>query len=325
MLLPFKHHTNAANVTVTQGTDLDDMSADIYIIERLWRPDISLVMAEQLIQKIKRYNKKFIYTLDDNLLDLAFNRGGDIWPTAEHKTIVRMFAREADGIIVSTRPLKQRFDKFNNKVVVVENALDDSFQVFRKLNDTRPQGEVIFGYMGTPSHESDLMMILPAIKEILCKNDKVQFQVVGVMDQTTLSKVFGDLNVKLLDTTGNVEYPRFMKWMAEKVRWDFAIAPLEENKFTICKSDIKLLDYGIFKIGGIFSDVTVYRENVRHMDNGMLIENDNESWYSAIEYMIRESVMRAQIGDNVFNYVLNKRTLNRVAPRWVEAIKQIVD
>ncbi|GGD87488.1 hypothetical protein GCM10010911_52400 [Paenibacillus nasutitermitis] len=324
LLLPFKHKSNEL-ITVTSGTDIDDLASDVYIVERLWRPDINLNMAENLIKRIKRARKKLIYTLDDNLLDLAFNRGGAIWPTNEQKNIIRLFAKEADGVIVSTVPLKERFDKFNKKVIVVENAIDDKLQGVEMVRKDQPSDEVVFGYMGTPSHEADLKMILPAIREVLTKNDNVRFEIIGVMEQQYINKVFGNLNVKLLNTTGNVEYPKFRKWMGNTVNWDFALAPLEENRFSKCKSDIKVLDYGILKIPGIYSDVSIYRENVRHLQNGYLTNNDNEHWFEAVEFMIRNKDVRDRLADNVYKYTKTNRTLDVSAHRWGEAVRQIVN
>ncbi|REK66503.1 MAG: hypothetical protein C6P35_07490 [Cohnella sp.] len=321
LLWPYQHRALKSLVTVTQGIELDDMSADVYIIERMWRPDINLQKAEETVNKIKRAGKKLVYTLDDNLLDLQFNREGWKWPSKEQKNVVRLFAKEADGIIVSTEPLKQRFLKLNKNIQVVPNALDERIEAYNVKKSKNKN--LTFGYMGTPSHDEDLMMILPAIREIL-RTYEVEFQIVGVLTQDQVNDHFQELNVKLLDTTGNVEYPNFVRWMGRNLNWDFAIAPLDENEFSICKSDIKMLDYGIFGIPSIFSDLSLYREHVVHKENGYLCRNTIDDWMDALEYMITKPEEREKMGRNVKEYVLANRTLQTCSMNWYNALVEII-
>lgn len=324
LLYPYKHAEKKHLINISSGTNIDDLSADVYIIERMWKPDISLSKAEKVINLLRRHNKKIIYTLDDNLLDLQINRHGVIWPTIEQKNVVRLFAREADGIIVSTQPLKERFERFNKKTVVIPNSLDESLRLFKTQKRTNSK-EIVFGYMGTSSHAQDLLMILPAIKEILLKHKNVRFEIVGVMEQQEVDFYFKGFNVKLLETNGNVEYPKFMKWMGQHLHWDFAIAPLEDNVFTNCKSDIKLLDYGIFKIPSVFSKMPVYEESIKHKSNGFLVENSNKEWFVALEEMILNEDMRRSLSSNVFNYVMENRTLNQLSSVWYNSLSTLIN
>ena len=62
--------------------------------------------------------------------------------------------------------------------------------------------------------------------------------------------------------------------MRQSLRWDFAIAPLEDDPFTRCKSDLKYLDYGALAIPAVFSDVRPYCETVRHRETGLVVPNE---------------------------------------------------
>jgi len=109
--------------------------------------------------------------------------------------------------------------------------------------------------MGTFTHDRDFMIILPAIKKILHKyHDSIRLEILGALSDKRLLTFLP--NTVEVDTKGNSEYTKFMKWMNENIFWDFAIAPLEKNEFTRCKSDIKFLDYSALGIPGIYTKHT---------------------------------------------------------------------
>lgn len=98
LLLPLTHPANEEAFILSHGTSY--RSADVVIVERMWKSNISLNMAEELIDRIRRDNARFVYTIDDNLLDLKPEEPLREGFTTEQLMAMRYFAREADGIIV---------------------------------------------------------------------------------------------------------------------------------------------------------------------------------------------------------------------------------
>lgn len=320
LLLPLQY--DMSKLSVSSSIRFDKGKSDVYIIERLWRPGFTLKEAENLVRTIRRENKKLIYTLDDNLLDLEVDVKGDVYPSPEQKNIIRLLVKEADGVIVSTSPLAERLNKLNDRVIVVPNSLDE--RLFKGERLKKNDETVTFGYMGTPSHESDLLMILGPLREFLYKNkDKVRFELVGVFNNQHLS-LFEGLPVRVLDTTGHVEYPKFVEWMQKNLAWDFAIAPLQENEFSSCKSDIKYLDYGIQGIPAVFSNVTPYRETVRNQETGLLVNNDHDSWYDSLNLYYTNVSLRKKLSENCRSEVLSNRVLRQCYTNWIHAINEII-
>jgi glycosyltransferase involved in cell wall biosynthesis len=325
LLLPFSHPSISTYFDVSQGIAFEGISADVYIIERLWKNDITLKMAEEFVDFVRRSNRKIIYTIDDNLLDLEVFRQGKMWPSFEQKNIIRFMAREANGIIVSTKQLRDRFLHLNKNIFVIGNSLDERL-IRNRINRKRQNNKnKVIGYMGTHSHDMDIMMILPALREVLRKyRGNLTFELVGVLENSHILKLFEGLDVRLLDTNGNHEYPRFMKWMVENLYWDFAIAPLENTKFTCCKSDLKFLDYSALGIPGIYSKVPAYEHTINHLTNGYLAINDTDKWVIALEKMIQDEHLRESISKQAYEYVHSKRTLEHCANQWTHAVNTIV-
>lgn len=321
LLLPYGY-SNDHQYKFAQSTEYDKGKSDIYIIERLWKPGLSLLEAEKVVRSIRQNNKKLIYTLDDNLLDLQVFHNGSVFPSTEQKNIIRYFAREADALIVSTTPLKERFSRLNPNIYVVENAIDE--RLIKHNDYIAKEDSITIGYMGTPSHESDLLMVLGPLREILQKyKGKVRLELVGILSNHSVMGLFNNLPVTNLDVSGHVEYPKFMKWLSHNIKWDFAIAPLEDSVFSKSKSDIKFLDYGILGVPGIFSKVKPYETTIKHLETGYLVENTYFDWCNALEEMIANQLLRKNISLEAKNYVKHHRILKECYMRWLNVLDQI--
>lgn len=322
LLLPLSHPTISDRVIVSYGTA--SAKADVTIVERTWSSGISTAMAEALVKQLRRDKTTLIYSIDDNLLDLrphGFNRSPF---STEQLMTMRCFAREAAGIIVTTSPLQDRFSGLNDNVVVVPNALDERLWESKPplantagVSNTRK----VIGYMGTHTHDSDLMMVLQPLRDILRKHaDKVELQLVGGFADPAVLEAFAGLPVKLLDVGDNVEYPAFARWMIQNVKWDLAIAPLEEDTFTRCKSDIKFLDYSILGIPGMYSRGPVYGKTIRHLETGYLADNNPQSWAEALDLLLRDDSLRQSLAKQAWEYTTSTRTLQQRALDWQQAI-----
>ncbi|KAF0218737.1 MAG: family 2 glycosyl [Geobacteraceae bacterium] len=329
LLRPFHHPTICNAIKVTQGIELTNVPMDVVLVERLWRPDISVPLAEKLVADIRKKGAKFLYTLDDNLIDLHINQPWGSWPNDIMRMVVRYFIREADGVIVSTDNLKNRFNNLNDNIEVVPNALDE--QLFPSENkrihfdSDKKDSTILIGYMGTMTHVNDLMMIMQPLREILHQyRDCVKFQLVGITGEDRISECFKGLAFEPLNVGKHHQYPQFIKWAMENMHWDIGIAPLEDTKFNKYKSDIKFLDYSLLGIPTVCSDVDAYKKTVRHLETGWLCENNAESWFDALDKLISDKFLRNKIANNAYEYVTINRTLQHRASDWEDAIRKLL-
>ncbi|WP_414526888.1 glycosyltransferase [Nodularia chucula] len=325
LLLPLTHPTNQETFLVSQGTRFQ--AADVTIVERTWKSNITLSQAEKLVEKVRRNGTCLIYSIDDNLLDLKFHAIAQNELADEKLMVIRYLAREADGIIVSTHYLQQRLSILNSNIFVVPNALDERLlesSISGESEQQNYQHKTVIGYMGTRSHDDDLMMILQALRTTLRKySGQIELQLIGSIADVSILKAFHNLSVKVVDVGGNDKYPDFMRWMSQNIKWDLAIAPLEDNLFTRCKSDIKFLDYSALGIPGIYSDVPPYQNTVRHLETGYLAENHSHAWIEAFEILLNDHTLRQKLAKQAQAYVLSTRTLKHCAQDWQDAILAI--
>jgi glycosyltransferase involved in cell wall biosynthesis len=325
LLQPLTHFSNQDIFDVSQGATFT--KADVVIVERTWRPDISLSMAEDLVDRVRGDGICLIYSIDDDLLNFQprlFRNG----LSEEKMRVVRYFAREANGIIVSTECLRERLLGFNSRIVAVPNTLDERLWKSKldwKLRKARTAGKII-GFMGTYTHDEDLMVVLQPLREVLRKHgDNIEAEFVGGFADPALMRAFEGLPVRVVNVEGNTEYPAFVRWMMQNLRWDLAIAPLEDNPFTHCKSDIKFLDYSALGIAGIYSRVPAYETTVRHLETGYLSSNLPNAWREAFEILFADDFLREKLARQAQEYVYSGRLLENCAQSWREAIYSILN
>ena len=256
--------------------------------------------------------------------------------------------------MVPTQALRERLLDFNPNMVVVPHALDERLLSGRGLPESRshftPGRKVIgyvntlltyvlnrayparakrkvIGYMGTLTHDDDLMMVLPALWTVWQRHrEEIEFQIVGVVGRSDTLRTLEGLRVRTVKPgPGQVEYPSFMSWFSSHLRWDIAISPLEDTPFNRCKSDIKFLDYSAIGAAGIYSRVPVYESSVRHLETGWLAENEVDAWVEALEGLLSDDGLRIQIAQNAARYLYTERILARRAHHWLKALKSLLD
>ena len=318
ILLPLGHPDNEPHFAVTRGVEY--RSAPLVLVERTWKPGVTAGDAEALVGRIRRDRARLVYFLDDNLLDLSA-------VPVSVKAAVRLFCREADLVVVSTPALADRLAGLNGRVRVLPNAIDERL-FFAPGGEGAPAAwnEVVMGYMGTFTHDRDVMMVVQPLREVLRRHaGSVALEIVGAFANPSLAQLFDGLPVRLLQVPrDDVEYPAFVGWMRRHLRWDFGIAPLADTHFNRTKSDIKFLDYSALGFPGVYSAVPAYGDAVAHEDTGLLVANEPSGWAAALERMVAGAGERAALGIRAREYVARERVLAVCASKWRQAVVSVL-
>jgi len=319
-ILPLSHPSNDGAFRLTYSTDY--ARADVVIAERMWKPGVTVEEAMQLVEKAHQDKAVLVYTIDDNLLDL-------VGIPTESRMVVRYFCRAADAILVSNDYLYQRLQHLNQKIFVLPNAVDERLFTHdgARLQPGRNSSPIqVIGFMGTLTHDADLMMALQSLRGTLRKHiGHLEVQLIGAISNHSLLAAFQGLPIRLLPIEPqNVAYPYFVPWMRKNLNWDIGIAPLENNRFTRGKSDIKFLDYSALGICGIYSRVPPYEHTVQHLQNGCLAENSSSAWGEALATLLENKTLRIQLATAAQDYVFSTRTLQHCSHHWREAIYSLV-
>ena len=327
LLCPLSHPFLSERIELTHGTAEAVPDCDLLVVERhvLWPYERQLDGFVRVLSRCRQRGVPVVYELDDNLLDLHRDEPWETYPGDSLRGVVAFLARQADGMIVSTPALAERVARLRSGVLVVPNALDE------RLFGSAPEGfasrssAVTIGYMGTLTHEADLRMVLAPLRALLARRGgRVRLELVGGAAEQRTASLFEGLPFRMRNPGHEDPYPRFVPWMRRHLRWDVAIAPLEDDAFTRSKSDLKYLDYAALGIPGVFSDVRPYRDTVRHRETGLLAVNEPEAWAEALEEIVSNGELRAHLAGAARAEVHGSRMLKTNATRWCDAIEAIV-
>jgi glycosyltransferase involved in cell wall biosynthesis len=327
LLRPLLHPTLQDRVEVTYGGYYQGQPVDIVIVDRLWREDITLELVTRLAQDVRKANAKLIYALDDSFFDIPTEH--NVQFSGEKIKASEFLLQQADLVLVTTQALKERFAEFNKNIVVLPHALDERLLVPRLPGRVRSpwrRKRKIIGYMGTFTHDDDLLMILAALKAVWQMHaDEIEFQFIGCVGNDATKQQLAGMPVRYISTEpGEEEYPLFMLWYTGQIDWDIAIAPLREISFNRSKSDIKMLDYSAIGVPGVYSDVPAYHSSVKQMETGLLVENKVEAWIKALEKLLNDEPLRISIAQNAYNELYSQRILAKCSQRWLETIERVI-
>lgn len=327
LLRPLAHPSLSARVRFEHGSEPPAAPIDVAIVERYWREETTVADAERVLRLLRSRAGTVLHTFDDDLLALNAERPWAPFPTAEVRRVVAFFAREADGLIVSTEALRERFGRLNPRVAVVPNALDEGLFGLPAAPGPAPRAEsarreLVVGYMGTLTHDADLRLVLEPLRAAL-RRHRARLELVGVAGDRRLLSLFDGLSAEVRDPGPEHVYPSFVPWMRRSLAWDVAIAPLEETLFTSSKSDLKHLDYAALGVPGVYSDVRPYRESVRPGETGLLAANDPASWAAALDALLGSAERRRGIRESARALVQSTRTLATRAADWLAAVESL--
>ncbi len=314
LLLPYADNpelTKNWNITVAKKKELPDPSiANIFIIERnVGGLDLEKI-ANWLI-KLRESKKKCIYELDDDF----FNVEGLYERTGKNKANIKRtvdrviwIASAVDAVVVSTPLLYKLASKYNDNVFLLPNYLDpelwdiSSSQLF---HEKKKNSIVKIGYVGTPTHNEDLMIIADVMGKIKCEyGDQIEIEVIGAFQKDLNNPIFG----KPIPLPKARAYPIFVKWLRGQVDWDIAVIPLVDDIFNESKSHLKFLESTALGLASICSNVPTYSSIVKNNKNGILVNNNFEEWYQAIKLLIDNREKREELACSAYSDLFEKYT-----------------
>lgn len=259
------------------------------------------------IKLAKSRGKKVLFDLDD----LVFDYGDLILvkkATKEKSLLywlgyffgIRRIAKKVDGFLTTNDFLGKKLKRsFNKPYKVIKNSLNyEQVEASKKIIEKKEHEGFVVGYFsGSPTHERDFGMVVPALIKFMELHDDVRLKIVGDM------KLPSEMNkwVKLGRVIRNekVDYLKLEELMA---RVDVNIAPLVINDFTNCKSELKFFEAGVVETTTIASPSYTFKQAISDGKNGYLAKS--EEWYEKLEYIYGHREENARIAKNAREYVL---------------------
>ena len=260
----------------------------------------------------EQYQYKLIGELDDYVFDLPEYHPGYENNIIRNVRSLLVNLRLMDEIIVSTNNLKKELIELgiDTKITVIENTLpkylyQTDVKRFKFSDIIKPK----IAFTGSNFHYNNSKQLdgdfSGAIKEFIIKNvDNFEFVFFGDAPYF-LKKEVNEGKIIIVPYTNTVEYSTNLK----KYRIDFVIAPLVENLFNSCKSDLRYLEasaMGSVFIGYKFLNglSSPYQTNRLTLDENSTVED--------IENIIKKYSTKDLFNDEISSQY------NELDDRWLE-------
>jgi len=252
--------------------------ADSIILQRQVAPEFHEWLAR--ITKLKNAFK--VFELDDYLPNLPLK---SVHRKDMPKDIFKSLRKSltlVDRFVVSTEALADAFKGMNSDIRVVENRLSPA--LWGSLVSQRGQGrKPRIGWAGGSSHTGDLEMIVDVVKALSNRVEWVFFGMCPPALRPYIHEYYPGVAIE--------KYPAKLA----ALNLDLALAPVEDNPFNRCKSNLRLLEYGACGFPVICSDIECYRYDLPVTR----VKNRFKDWLEAIEMHLSDPAASYRMGDEL--------------------------
>ncbi len=284
--------------------------------------------AEALIASCREHRIPIVFEIDDDLLGID-NSHPEYRIYKGKSTVLRKLCKRANAVTVSTVELKDRIVRYNERVFLIGNCLDEQLWFSPQQIGERSTrlSECTIGYMGTVTHENDLALLKRAITSAsdrlrLDHGTSLRFEMIGGMrDEGNDDSWY--TRIKVPERCS--EYPKFVRWLRSTVDWDIAVAPLQDSSINRSKSELKYLEYTALGAAGIYSSIGGYAQAVTDGSTGYLVDAGDETRWEdcivslAVDRDLRKEIVKRAREHIVGNYLMKDRVVN-----WLTVLDAIM-
>lgn len=306
--VPFKNlakQYDNLDIVGTNGFTLEHppTNYDVIVLNRL------LMQPEPYLQMAKDKGVKIVLDLDDDIELPEWHMAKDPLLARQIQNKIKEAIELADVVWCASEYLKNKISQFHTNCILVPNAIDYNEPQFeiRKYENNVP----IVGYIAGANHHLDIENLQPALSKLI--NNKIGFLVAGyselnpdywnfVIDVFTSANNLHPSKLKIVKSMPYNEYAVSYNMI------DIALAPLQNNEFNRCKSNLKILESAAFKVPVIASYVEPYKEFI----NMGLVPTSKVNWDLNILSLAKDKSKREKLGNALHDYVKEKYNIEKI-------------
>lgn len=253
----------------------------------------------------------------EGMISARGNKIFNIERNINHRDMFRLNFKKSDLVTCTTEQLRSEFIKINPNVAVLPNAVNVDFFPIKPEMVKR---EFRIGWQGGASHYEDLYMIKDAIAEVLHKHDNIKFI------------YFGDMRFQGLFDSSPQDQIEWHPWVAHStypyklalMNLDVGLCPLVDNQFNRNKSAIKWMEYSLFNIATVASNIPPYKGVLTNNQDSLLVEESKEAWVDAILSLYSNKSQMNRLASNAEANVRANHNIETKAHLWVDAYSKLL-
>lgn len=246
-----------------------------------------------------------IQMVDDLLRDLAKDHPHHQIHQREGNVRMREALELSDRLIVSTQPLADAYQEYCPDVHVVPNCLDEQTWGHFYQGPPPERQRLRVGWAGAGQHLGDLKMMVDVVSAL---SDEVDWIFMGMCPN--------ELRPHIKEFHPFVSYAEYPKKLSA-LDLDIAIAPLEDNAFNTCKSNLRLLEYGAMGWPVVCSNVYPFRTEDPPVSRQ---DNSPATWIASLKHLISNKNLRHARGQALHKWVATHFFLSKKVDLWQRSI-----
>ena len=259
--------------------DISPSDIDYHDVIIFIRPDN--IYSWKIAQNAKKAGHLIVTFCDDDLLNLPKPNPTIPW---RKKGLLKALSF-TDVIWSSSRYILEKYKFYTvGKRIALTDTIVQTEEFANDRREIKNDAKVKIVYAAASSHamlfEEYIGPIVPKLTERF--GQKISFTFVSVHPQVESG------NCEYVSGMSLLEYRQYMK----EQQFDIGVAPLHQDEFSKCKYYNKFLEYTTQGIVGVYSNTEPYTYIVKNRINGILAENNPESWYEALSCLIEDQVLR---------------------------------
>lgn len=283
---------------------------------------------DDLVSRVHRHGGEVVFDIDDLILDPAvipvflrttgYDRDDEAAWTHWFGYAARLQAtfRLADRAIASTAPLAAemarihpvRVDHLPNHLDPPQLAISERVWREKEAAGFAGDGAIHLGYFsGTRSHDRDLALATDALARLFDEMDDLRLVLVGDVEPTGPLLRHADRIMRVPRT----DFVHLQAWMGAV---ELNLVPLQHDRFTVCKSPLKVFEAGAVGTPSIASPGSTAAAEVARSGAGWIahgedwepvlraavaVARDREGTYAAIARRAREATLAAWSPDAI--------------------------
>jgi len=229
--------------------------------------------------------------------------------------IIRIF-KNVDWVTTTTELFRKELLEHNKNVAVLPNAIDLDHPMWDFQPE--PSDVVRVAWLGSNQRHHDLLRMKESIERLYADKElKGKFVFIQAGGEKADNVIFDGPGFEWLKQERPFNYGVYYKGV------DICLAPLKENLYSYCKSELKLIEAGMNKKAFIGQGFGIYPRHIEHGKNGFLVTNDDE-WYKYIKMLILDKGLRKELGESLHEYVNPRFSLNNVARQRIDFYKKVM-
>lgn len=295
-------HNPDWDITITGVLDTRKLADyNVAIMQRQYKADVFYPLLA-----MKKNGTKVIYEIDDDLFNVPkWNPASETLGKKAVQDNIKYFLANVHAIFTTTEHLKKLYSQYCPNIYVLPNSID--YEILHPV--PRNSAKKVVAWQGSQSHDRDVSLMIPALKEVAKRTDTF----------IKLWQIKSDIDAYQVPY---VPFPAFYQ-MFSQLDGYIGLAPLTTVFFNKSKSNLKWLEYSVHGMATIASKVGPYADSIEHEKTGLLIE-DNRDWLDAINYLLDNPEKHAEMVKNAQAVVKEQYDISKNYVMWENALLDVM-